>query len=134
LLIGNKVLTDDIICGIIQMVRSNKRDEMKEDTESKIKSSIISLEKTKSYTTHNILTASGKRKSIDNGDFVSGILRGMGTKDYNEIYDENKFLVSNWNTLNAGLKRLALGNIIRKRVRFNLVTFIKGKKLEKIEG
>jgi hypothetical protein len=77
------------------------------------------------YTTHEAKTGSGKRRAVDNNDKVASALRGTTEKDWAKIAKENGIKLNK--ELQAGLRRLALGNSLRRVLRVEKKINVLGK-------
>lgn len=80
---------------------------------------VIEYDTIKKYKVHEQKTGSGKRRAVDNNDKVAGALRGLNEKQWAKVLRENKVTVKNFIKLNPGLRRLALGNALRRVMREN---------------
>lgn len=69
----------------------------------------------KKYKVHNVRTGSGKRRAVDNSDKVAAALRGTTETEWAKIAKENDVEINT--KLQAGLRRLALGNRLRRVLR-----------------
>lgn len=78
---------------------------------------VIGYDVIQKYTVHDIKTGSGKRRAVDNNDKVASVLRGLNEREWKKVSNENKIKVKNFDTLNPGLRRLALGNALRRVMR-----------------
>ena len=78
---------------------------------------VIKYEKIQTYKVNDVRTGSGKRRAVDNNDVVSNALRGKTDKEWATIAKENGIEIKS--KLQAGLRRLALGNALRRLVRVN---------------
>lgn len=77
------------------------------------------------YVTHDVKTGSGKRRAVDNDDKVASALRGTTEKDWAKIAKENGIKINI--NLQAGLRRLALGNSLRRVLRVEKKISVLGK-------
>lgn len=78
---------------------------------------VIGYDVIQKYKVHDVKTGSGKRRAVDNNDRVASALRGLSEREWKKVASENKIKVKNFDTLNAGLRRLALGNALRRVMR-----------------
>lgn len=78
---------------------------------------VIDYDTIQKYKVHETKTGSGKRRAVDNNDKVAAALRGLNEKEWKRVAFANKVKVKNFEKLNAGLKRLALGNALRRVMR-----------------
>jgi len=69
------------------------------------------------YKVHDVKTGSGKRRAVDNDDRVSVALRGLTEKEWATVAKENAVKIKA--SLTPGLRRLALGNSLRRLMRIN---------------
>lgn len=78
---------------------------------------VIGYDTIKNYKVHDSKTGSGKRRAVDNNDKVASAMRGLTEKEWARVAKENKVTVRNFTKLNPGLRRLALGNALRRLLR-----------------
>lgn len=78
---------------------------------------VIGYDTIQKYKIHDVKTGSGKRRAVDNNDKVATALRSLNEREWKRIAAANKVRVKNFDKLNAGLKRLALGNALRRVMR-----------------
>jgi hypothetical protein len=70
------------------------------------------------YQTHDVKTASGKRKSVDVGDRLAAKLRGMDVAGVVKVLKDNGIEVpKNLKDRNPGMARMVLGNSLRGFIR-----------------
>lgn len=84
---------------------------------SKKDKAVIDYDTIKGYKVHDSKTGSGKRRAVDNNDKVASAMRGLTEKEWVRVAKENKVTVRNFDKLNPGLRRLALGNALRRILR-----------------
>jgi membrane protein involved in colicin uptake len=78
---------------------------------------VIDRSKYNYETNKDIKTASG-RPSVDNGDELAAALRGKSADETVELVSINGGVVNdNWTNLNAGLRRMSAGNVLRRLAR-----------------
>jgi hypothetical protein len=68
------------------------------------------------YEQSDVKTASGKRKTVDNGDDVAQVLRGKTAEEALTIAELNgatRDQIGNWKTKNPGMVRMNVGNFLR---------------------
>lgn len=88
---------------------------------------VIDYDTIQKYKVHDVKTGSGKRRAVDNNDKVAAALRGLNEKEHGRVAKENKIKIKNFDTLNVGLRRLALGNALRRLMRTDKKISVLGK-------
>jgi hypothetical protein len=78
--------------------------------------SIISRDRAQNYVKHDVKTASGRR-AVDCNDAVSARLRGKTPEQVEAIAEKAGLDLGRWSHLNAGMKRMAIGNALRAQER-----------------
>lgn len=86
---------------------------------AKKEKAVIEYDVIKKYKVHDAKTGSGKRRAVDNNDKIAAALRGLTEKEWSKVAKANKVKVKNSAKLNPGLRRLALGNALRRVMREN---------------
>lgn len=86
--------------------------------------SVIDRSKHK-YQVHEVKTASGKRKSVDNSDRIAAALRGLDADGVKKVAKDNGLTLKEYP--NEGMLRMNVGNMLRGMVRRKEKVNIDGK-------